>query len=224
MSGKTAVTKLLSQHAPEIVLLNESYTLPNRFLPLMCESIVKHGLIYNQFAYGTQLLFMQNRIRREWLCKDPEKIYLIDRSIYEDRHIFAKLFFNLGLINEGEYNEYRDMFEKIVRNMDPPDTFVLLNTDPEVCYERLRQLNHPLDVWLTKDILKQMDDLYRNRLRERVFLYNRNIKLIEMETSRYANITDLVNATAAELNKLYPGQFGPLEEGESKKVFTGPIH
>lgn len=224
MSGKTAVTKLLAQNAPEVVLLNESYTLPNKFLPLMCEFIVRNGLTYNQFSFGTQLLFMQNRIRREWLCKDREKIYLIDRSIYEDRHIFAKLFSNMGLLNQAEYNEYRDLFEKIVRNMDPPDCFILLNTDPELCYDRLRKLNDPLDVWLTKDIIRQMDELYRTRLKERVLLYNPDIKLIEIDTIKYPSIKDLVNATASELNRYYPGKFGQITEIETQRLVSEPLH
>lgn len=207
MSGKTALTKLLAENSPEIVLLTEAYSLPNRFLPLMCEYIVKNGICYNQFAYGTQLMFMQNRIRRELMCRDPHKVYLIDRSIYEDRHIFAKLFSNLGLLEDSEYNDYKDMFEKIVRNMESPDCFVLLNSDPNVCYERLRELNHPLDVWMTRDIIKQMDELYRTRLKERVLLYNPDIKLIEMETTNYPDIKELAKATAIELNKVYKGKF-----------------
>lgn len=207
MSGKTVLTKMLAQQSPEVVLLNESYTLPNRYLPLMTEYIVKNGICYNQFAYGTQLLFMQNRIRREWLCKDPSKTYLIDRSIYEDRHIFAKLFADLGLLDQGEYNEYKDMFEKIVRNLDAPDCFVMLNTDPDLCYDRLRKLNHPLDVWLTREILHKMDQLYRTRLKERVVLYNPKIKLIEIDTTKHDSLESLVKATAIELNKVYKNKF-----------------
>ena len=220
MSGKTVLTRLLAQNSPDVVLLSEAYTVPNRYLTLMCEFVVRKGICHNQFAYGAQLLFMQNRIRREWLCKDPSKIYLIDRSIYEDRHIFAKLFFEMGLLDQGEYNEYRDMFEKIVRNMDPPDCFVLLNTDPELCYKRLREMNHPLDVWLTLDIIKKMDALYRTRLKERAALYNPDIKLIEIDTTPFATIEELADHTGKELNKIYKGKFCPLTAAEPHELRT----
>ena len=166
---------------------------------------------------------MQNRIRREWLCTDPKKVYLIDRSLYEDRHIFAKLFFDLGLLDEGEYNEYRDMFEKIVRNMDPPDCFVLLNSDPEVCYQRLRELNHPLDVWLTLDMIKKMDYLYRTRLKERVVLYNPKIKLLEIDTTKHESLLDATNEIAIQLSKLYGDKFNSVSNSTNKNHKTACI-
>src|SRR3990167_6176730 len=137
-SGKSTLARMIAKESPNSVLMDEEYSQANRFLPLFLNRLEVNGVHYNQFAYGCQLLFMQNRVRRETLCKDPNKYYIIDRSIYEDRHIFAFLMSQLGIMSKDEYNDYRNMFEKIVRNMDPPDTFILLNSDAEKCFARVK--------------------------------------------------------------------------------------
>ena len=60
MSGKSSITRLLSAKADNRVLLAEDYSETNKYLPLFMANMRKNGLAYNSFAYGTQLLFMQN--------------------------------------------------------------------------------------------------------------------------------------------------------------------
>lgn len=208
----------MAKNSPEVELLNESYTVPNRYLPLFAEKMVKHGLQYNKFAYGAQLFFLKNRIRRENLCKDSSKIYLIDRSIYEDRHIFAKLLVDHGVMSKEEYNEYKDMFEKIVRNMVPPSCFILLKCDPDLCYERMVKRNFPFDAWITRDILHSMEHLYRERLKDRVYLYNPDVHLIELEATKYNTIEELANEAASQLNQYFKGAFKEVSTEDGHKI------
>lgn len=182
--------------------------------------MIRHGTQYNEFCYGTQLVFMQNRIRREFTCTNPEKLYLIDRSIYEDRHIFAKLFVDLGIMHHEEYDEYRDMFEKIVRNMDPPQCFVLLKSDPDMCYERMKRRNWPFDQWITREMIHMMEKLYQERLKERVYLYNPDVKLLEIDTRNFQTIEEVANETVTQLNKFYKGKFGTVPTEDGHKLAT----
>lgn len=220
LSGKTSLARLLARNSESVELLTEAYTVPNRYLPLFSERMFKNGIKYNEFCYGTQLLFMQNRIRREFTCNDPKKLYVIDRSIYEDRHIFAKLFVDLGIMSRGEYDEYRDMFEKIVRNMDPPECFILLNSDPDLCYERMKRRNWPYDQWITRDMIHRMEKLYQERLKERVYLYNPDLKMVEIDTRKYHTMEEVANDAARQLNQVFKGQFGTVSTKDGHKLST----
>lgn len=201
-------------------LINETYAVENRYLPLFSERMVKNGLKYNEFAYGAQLFFLKNRISRESAFKDLSKIYLIDRSIYEDRHIFAKYLVDAGVMSRDEYNEYRDMFEKIVRNMVPPTCFVLLKSDPDVCYDRMVKRNFPFDAWITRETLHKMEDLYRERLIDRVYLYNPDVHLIEIETFKYETIEEVANEAVTQLNKVFKGAFKTVSTEAGHKLFS----
>jgi deoxyadenosine/deoxycytidine kinase len=187
MSGKSSITRLLSAKADNRVLLAEDYSETNKYLPLFMANMRKNGLAYNSFAYGTQLLFMQNRLKRERRCSDPSKIYLIDRSIYEDRHIFAHVYNKLGVISDDEYNDYRNIFEKLTRFIEVPEVWVFLNTSPEKCFERMKQSGTAADDWITLDLLKQFDASLCYRLRERMHLYNPNLRVVEVDPDSFSS-------------------------------------
>ncbi len=193
MSGKSNITRLLSSKASNRVLLAEDYSETNKYLPLFMANMRKNGLVYNSFAYGTQLLFMQNRLKRERHCTDESKIYLIDRSIYEDRHTFAYVYNKLGVINDEEYNDYRNIFEKLTRSVEVPDVWVFLNTSPEKCYERMKQGGRSEDDWITLGLLKEFDMSLRLRLRERLFLHNPNLHVVEVDPNSFSSIEAAAN-------------------------------
>jgi deoxyadenosine/deoxycytidine kinase len=194
MSGKSSITQLLAARAANRRLLAEDYSEPNKYLPLFMASMRKNGLAYNPYAYGTQLLFMQNRLKRERLCSDASKIYLIDRSIYEDRHTFAYVYNKLGVINDQEYNDYRNIFEKLIRTVEVPDVWVFLNTSPEKCYERVKLAGQKADDWITLELLREFDASMRFRLRERLHLHNPNLQVVEVDPNSFSSIE-----TAADL-------------------------
>ena len=202
MSGKSSLCRLLNNHE-KVVLLNETYSSPNRYLPLFIHHMQTFGVTYNEYAYGTQLLFMQNRVSREKLANDPSKHYIIDRSIYEDRHIFAKLFVDLGIIAREEYDDYKNMFEKIIRSIDPPECFVFLDSDPDKCFERLKTQAKKEDSWLNHDLMVKLDILYKQRLPNRIRLHNPQVKMIQVNTDSYPNL-DLANeAVREQLEAIY---------------------
>lgn len=206
-SGKSTLARAISNKSPNAVLMDEEYSQANRFLPLFLNRLEINGVHYNQFAYGCQLLFMQNRVRRETLCKDPSKYYVIDRSIYEDRHIFAFLMSQLGIMSKDEYNDYRNMFEKIVRNMDPPDTFILLNADAEKCFARVKARNKPSESWITYEIMQRFDELYRYRLKDRVLRSHPKINMIEIDTSMFKTPEAMAEEALAKLCSIYGERF-----------------
>ena len=218
MSGKTALFRYLEKRFVNVVGMNETYDKPNIFLPLFINHIKNHGIKYNKFAYGTQLLFIQNRFNRELACKDPSKVYILDRSLYEDRLIFGHFYAQLGLINSEEYNDYKNIFEKLVRAVDPPDCFIFLNTDVKTCWDRVVQRNKSYDHWITFDIMNKLDRLYHEKLKERILLLNPDINLIEIDSGKYQSISEVGQETIKRLEFIYPEFFS---EDQAIKDLTG---
>lgn len=202
MSGKSSITQQLAHRAPNRELLAEDYSEANKYLPLFMANMRKNGLVYNEFAYGTQLLFMQNRLKRERRCNDPSKIYLIDRSIYEDRHTFAYVYNRLGVINDQEYDDYRNIFEKLTRSVEVPDVWVFLNTNPEKCFERMRQAGRPSDDWITLSLLQEFDTSMRFRLRERLHLHNPDLRVVEVDPNSFGSIKEAADSIDSKIGEI----------------------
>ena len=72
----------------------------NEFLPLFYKELEKNGpTAYNKYSLPSQLQFLKNRINTELTCTEDDLIYIIERSIAEDRFVFVENMFRNGLLN-----------------------------------------------------------------------------------------------------------------------------
>ena len=53
---------------------------------------------------------------------------IIDRSIYEDAHIFARALHELGNMAERDYDAYRRLYQLVVDKLPRPDLLIYIKT------------------------------------------------------------------------------------------------
>lgn len=204
-SGKSALCQLLAAKNPGFTLMEDHYTLSNRYLPLFINYMKKNGFEYNPFAYATQVLFLQNRVRREMSCRDTATTYILDRSIYEDRHIYTRVFYQLGIMNKEEYDDFKNIFEKILRNLPQPKCLVLLETDPSTIHTKLHNSEEWKHLsWMTKEFLEEMEKAYRGVLAERMLLINPSINIIRVNWQDYDSNSSLAEDIHKKLSEYFP--------------------
>jgi len=69
---------------------------------------------------------------------NPTNIQILERSVYSDRYCFAKNCFEMGNMSGLEWRLYQEWFSWLVDTYTvKPTGFIYLQTDPEVCYERM---------------------------------------------------------------------------------------
>lgn len=94
----------------------------------------------NRWAYTFQSYAFVTRVReQERMAKiNPTTIQILERSVYSDRYCFAKNCFEMGKMTELEWKLYQEWFAWLVDNYTvKPAGFIYLQTDPEVCYQRM---------------------------------------------------------------------------------------
>ncbi len=68
--------------------------------------------------------------------KKNYKIIIIERSVYTDSAVFAKMLFDSKKIEDIEYNIYTSWFNEFISDF-PAIKFIYLQANPEVSYERV---------------------------------------------------------------------------------------
>ena len=64
---------------------------------------------------------------------------VMERSIYTDKNVFAKNLYNVGAMNDSEWQVYRQLWDFLAKNYcDKPDRIIYLRTPAELCLERIR--------------------------------------------------------------------------------------
>ena len=97
----------------------------------------KKGNVYNRHTYPMIMKFLESRLNRETACTDPYKTYIIDRSLYEDRFIFAQSYMDSNLLTEKEFSTYCQFFDKLIGSVPKPDIIVHLEASVDTLIERI---------------------------------------------------------------------------------------
>src|SRR5512138_2216115 len=78
--------------------------------------------------------------RTQAISQLPEhEAVMFERSIYCDRHVFAKNLHRQGLMDDTEWALYLHFWDHLVSTAPAPDAIIYLRTPAEECFRRLRQ-------------------------------------------------------------------------------------
>ena len=68
----------------------------------------------------------------------PQYVIITERSLYTDKHVFAKMLHDQGKIEDVCYQIYLNWFEEFAKDF-PINYSIYVNTEPEKCYERIHK-------------------------------------------------------------------------------------
>lgn len=120
---------------------------------------IKGSDSYNKFAFDVQMKFLELRFKREKMCKQ-DKHYFIDRSIFEDKFIFAQNIKNCGMITAEEFDQYLKVFKEEESKIKPLNILIYLKSDPEILMERIRKRGREMEKGISLKYLKDLELLY----------------------------------------------------------------
>ncbi|MCZ7551201.1 MAG: deoxynucleoside kinase [Anaerolineales bacterium] len=112
------------------------------------------------WSFHLQIFFLGHRAEQyRALAKLPQSA-ILDRSIYEDAHIFARALHHLGNLNERDYLAYRKLFDLVVAGLPAPDLLVYLKAPVRVIYQRILQRARPIESSITMEYLSLLERFY----------------------------------------------------------------
>ena len=92
-----------------------------------------------KYAFPFQILAFHTRLQmlKKTMDENPGyKIILCERSLHADGHIFAKMLYDDGMIDEISYRIYQKMYLDGIENF-PLSGTIYLDVEPTVCAERI---------------------------------------------------------------------------------------
>ena len=85
---------------------------------------------------------------------------IIDRTIYEDREIFARNLYDLNIMTERDWNTYSNLFHNMTRFLDKPDLLVYLRASTDTLISRIKNRNRDFEKDLSIEYLHRLNILY----------------------------------------------------------------
>jgi len=112
------------------------------------------------WSFHLQIYFLGHRADQHLkLASDPQSA-IIDRSIYEDAHIFARALKHLGNFTERDYLAYLKLYQLIVDNLPRPDLLIYLKAPVSVLMQRIQRRARNIENSISEDYLSLLDRFY----------------------------------------------------------------
>jgi len=90
----------------------------------------KYAFPFQMMAYISRLATIKETLKNNY------DIVIMERSLFTDRNVFAKMLYDDNKINEIEYKIYNRWFDEYI--MDFPDIeYIYIKTDPDIAFNRI---------------------------------------------------------------------------------------
>ena len=139
-SGKSTLLKRITEKYPDLITVQEPVDEWNEIKDSEGRTILeRYYEDQKSWAFAFQMMAFITRVRklRKAIEENPGKVIVTERSVFTDKHIFAMMLHDSGMINDIEYSIYLRWFEELTRNIEI-DTIIYVRTEPTECDWRIK--------------------------------------------------------------------------------------
>jgi deoxyadenosine/deoxycytidine kinase len=112
------------------------------------------------WAFHLQIFFLGHRADQYLEATRDPRSAILDRSIHEDAHIFARALHHMGNLSERDYLAYRRLFDQVLAALPRPDLLIYLKAPVSVLLERIRKRARNMENGISPEYLSLLDTFY----------------------------------------------------------------
>ncbi len=152
-AGKTTLTRLLAKHYNWDPHFEDVETNPylNDFYDDM-----------SRWSFNLQVYFLNSRFSQIKRIRESGQKVIQDRTIYEDSHIFAPNLYEMGLMSERDFSNYKSLFELMESFVEAPDLLIYLKASISTLVSQIHKRGRDYEHSISIDYLSRLNDRYEN--------------------------------------------------------------
>ena len=121
----------------------------------------KYAFPFQIFAFSTRLTLLKNTLKNNPECE----ILICERSLYADGNIFAKMLYDDMMMDETQYQIYRQMYDDAIHDY-PLSGVIYLTIPPSVCANRIVYRNRAGEENIEMKTLEKLHTYHEKWLNE----------------------------------------------------------
>ena len=150
-AGKTALTERISNRLKWVSGF-ESVS-DNPYLPDFYADM-------KTWSFHLQMYFLGHRAEQYLRLAREKQSVILDRSIYEDAHIFVRALYHLGNLTERDFSAYHRLFDVVVNGLPSPNLLIYLRAPVDVLMERIQERARGMETGISREYLQRLDSYY----------------------------------------------------------------
>lgn len=129
----------------------------NPYLPYFYENM-------KEWSFHLQIYFLGHRAEQHIYLSELPESAILDRSIYEDAHIFARALNHMDNFDDRDYHAYLRLYHLIVDSLPKPDLLIHLQAPVPVLMERIRRRARNIETGISEEYLGLLQSFYEEWL------------------------------------------------------------
>jgi deoxyadenosine/deoxycytidine kinase len=112
------------------------------------------------WSFHLQVYFLGHRAQQYLDAANDNRSVILDRSIFEDFHIFTRALNSMGNISERDYLTYRRIYDLVVGTLPSPNLLIYLQAPVPVLLDRIHQRARNIETGITEAYLNSLESYY----------------------------------------------------------------
>jgi deoxyadenosine/deoxycytidine kinase len=113
-----------------------------------------------RWAFHSQVFFLARKFRLHHDLQSAGGNFVMDRTIYEDAEIFARLLARTGRMDARDHATYLELYDVMRKSLRPPDLLIHLRCSVRAIRKRIRQRGRPSEQAIPLPYLRHLNTLY----------------------------------------------------------------
>ena len=115
------------------------------------------------WSFHLQIFFLNSRFNQIQKISESNNVVIQDRSIYEDYEVFTKTLYDSGVLMEREFNNYKRLYNTILKYINEPDLLIYLrNLNIDKIISNIDKRSRKFEKSIDKEYLKKLNIYYEN--------------------------------------------------------------
>ncbi len=150
-AGKTSLTERIGERLGWITAYES--VADNPYLPDFYDDM-------QAWSFHLQIYFLGHRAEQHIFLSELLDSAILDRSIYEDAHIFARALHHMGNLRDRDYHAYLRLYQLIVKSLPKPDLLIHLQAPVPILMERIRRRARSIETGIDEAYLSLLERFY----------------------------------------------------------------
>ncbi len=150
-AGKTSLTELLAKHYGWEAHFED--VIDNPYL----DDFYNH---MERWSFNLQIYFLKSRFNQLLGFKERKNTIIQDRTIYEDAYIFAPNLNAMGLMNQRDFKNYKELFDLLESLIHGPDLLIYLRSSIPNLVNKIHKRGREYENSISIEYLSRLNERY----------------------------------------------------------------
>ena len=150
-AGKTSLAELIAKHYNWEAHYED--VIDNPYL----DDFYTH---MERWSFNLQVYFLKSRFQQLLAFQNNKKTIVQDRTIYEYAFIFAPNLNAMGLMNQRDFKNYRELFDLMESLIEGPDLLIYLRSSIPNLVNKIHKRGREYENSISIDYLSRLNERY----------------------------------------------------------------